>query len=54
MQDGKYAHAPLPDPKLASRRIDVPKMYNIARYRPQYAGRLGSPMLLVPLNSGPS
>src|ERR1700719_1128424 len=54
VQDGKYAHAPLPDPKLASRRIDVPKMYNIARYRPQYAGRIGSPLLLVPVSSDPS
>jgi len=51
VQDGKYTHAPLPDPKLTSRRVDVPKMYNLARYRPQYAGRLGSPLLLVPVSA---
>ncbi len=46
VRDGKYTHTPLPDPKLGARRIDVPKMYNVTRYRPHYAGRLGSPLLL--------
>jgi ATP-dependent phosphofructokinase / diphosphate-dependent phosphofructokinase len=46
VRGGKYTHAPLPDPKLGARRIDVPKMYNVTRYRPHYAGRLGSPLLL--------
>ena len=51
VRDGKYTHAPLPDPKLGARRIDVPKMYNATRYRPHYAGRLGSPLLLSTVDS---
>ena len=51
VRDGKYTHTPLPDPKLGARRIDVPKMYNVTRYRPHYAGRLGSPLLLSALES---
>lgn len=51
VRDGKYTHAPLPDPKLGARRIDVPKMYNVTRYRPHYAGRLGSPLLLSAVES---
>ena len=47
IQDGKYAHAPLPDPSLGPRRVDVPTMYNIERFRPRYNGKLGDPMLLV-------
>lgn len=51
VRDGKYTHAPLPEPKLGARRIDVPKMYNVTRYRPHYAGRLGSPLLLSAVES---
>jgi ATP-dependent phosphofructokinase / diphosphate-dependent phosphofructokinase len=43
---GKYTHAPLPDPSLGSRRIDVPSMYNVERLRPRYDSRLGMPLLL--------
>ena len=50
VRDGKYTHVPLPDPKLGSRRVDVPSMYNLTRYRPHYAGRLGSPLLLSSVN----
>jgi 6-phosphofructokinase len=46
VQDGKYTHAPLPDPKLGARCIDVATMYNTTRCRPHYAGRLGAPLLL--------
>lgn len=46
VRDGKYTHVPIPDPKLGARRIDVPSMYNLTRYRPHYAGRIGSPLLL--------
>ena len=48
IRDGKYAHAPLPDPALGPRKIDVGTMYNLARLRPQYDGKLGSPLLLGP------
>jgi 6-phosphofructokinase 1 len=50
IQDGKYAHTTLPDPALGPRRVDVPTMYNIERFRPRYNGKLGDPMLLVGLD----
>ncbi len=49
IQDGKYAHTALPDPALGPRKVDVPVMYNVARFRPRYDGKLGDPMLLVGL-----
>jgi 6-phosphofructokinase 1 len=49
IQDGKYAHAALPDPALGPRKVDVPSMYNVERFRPRYNGKLGDPMLLVGL-----
>jgi 6-phosphofructokinase 1 len=51
VRDGKYTHVPLPDPILGARRLDVPRMYNATRYRPHYAGRLGSPLLLSTVDS---
>jgi 6-phosphofructokinase len=45
IRDGKYAHSPLPDPNGGTRRVDL-EMYNLERYRPQYADRLGHPLLL--------
>lgn len=50
IQDGKYAHTHLPDPALGPRKVDVPVMYNSARFRPRYDGKLGDPMLLVGLD----
>ena len=32
------------------RKVDVPAMYNVARFRPRYDGKLGDPMLLVGLD----
>jgi ATP-dependent phosphofructokinase / diphosphate-dependent phosphofructokinase len=46
IRDGKYDHAPLPDPALGPRKVDVATQYNAERFRPQYASRLGDPMLL--------
>ena len=46
IRDGKYAHAPLPDPALGARRVDVDQMYNVERYRPRYTGLLGHPLML--------
>src|SRR5438876_1053124 len=48
IREGKYDHAPLPDPELGPRRIDVARMYNTERLRPQYADKLGWPLLLGP------
>src|SRR4029077_15690229 len=50
IQDGKYAHTALPDPALGPRKVDVPTMYNVARFRPRDNGKLGDPMLLVGLD----
>jgi 6-phosphofructokinase 1 len=50
IQDGKYAHTSLPDPALGPRKVDVSTMYNEARFRPRYDGKLGDPMLLVGLD----
>jgi 6-phosphofructokinase 1 len=50
IQDGKYTHTQLPDPALGSRKVDVPALYNVARFRPRYDGKLGDPMLLVGLD----
>ncbi len=49
VQDGKYAHAPLPDPAAGPRKVDVAKLYSEVRCRPQYAGRIGSPLMLTQL-----
>ena len=46
VQDGKYTHAPLPDPKLGPRRVDVDRLYNVERFRPKYTEKLGVPLLL--------
>jgi ATP-dependent phosphofructokinase / diphosphate-dependent phosphofructokinase len=46
IRDGKYAHAPLPDPALGARHVDVNEMYNVERFRPIYSGLLGRPLLL--------
>ena len=45
IQDGKYAHVPIPEPGPA-RRVDVEGMYDLGRFRPQYHDRLGRPLLL--------
>ncbi len=46
IQDGKYTHAPLPDPKAGPRKVDVARMYNLERFRPHYSDKLGLPLLL--------
>jgi len=46
IQDGKYTHAPLPDPALGPRTVDVAKLYNFERFRPHYSDKLGVPLLL--------
>ena len=47
IQDGKYAHAPMP--RKPARRVDVDTEYQVDRFRPKYAQRLGEPMLLTQL-----
>jgi len=47
VREGRYAHAPLPDPALGPRTVDVEKLYNTERYRPHYTGKLGAPLFLI-------
>jgi ATP-dependent phosphofructokinase / diphosphate-dependent phosphofructokinase len=37
---------PIPDPKRGPRKLDVATAYNIERYRPNYANKLGVPVFL--------
>jgi 6-phosphofructokinase len=43
---GRYDLAPIPDPKLGPRRVDVATMYNTERYRPTWASKRGLPVFL--------
>lgn len=45
VQKGCYAHTPLPDTKLGARRVDLATLYDTERYRPNYTGKLGVPLL---------
>jgi 6-phosphofructokinase 1 len=44
---GCYTMAPIPDPKLGPRKVDVDTMYNKARYRPNYANKMDLPIFLT-------
>jgi len=45
--EGRYALAPIPDPALGPRKVDVATMYNTDRYRPNYGSKLGLPVFLT-------
>lgn len=45
IQHGCYAAVPLPKLSLGARKVDVAKMYNTERYRPNYSSKLGAPLL---------
>ena len=45
--EGRYTLAPMPDPALGPRKVDVATMYNTDRYRPNYANKLGLPIFLT-------
>jgi 6-phosphofructokinase 1 len=44
---GCYSAVPIPDPKLGPRKVDVPSMYNVERFRPFYADKLDLPIFLT-------
>ena len=44
---GCYTMAPIPDPKLGPRRVEVSTMYNTERYRPTYILKLGLPIFMT-------
>src|SRR6266849_8207057 len=46
IHNGCYEMAPIPDPKLGPRRLDVDSMYDKIRYRPNYHAKLGMPVFL--------
>ena len=45
VQNGCYAHAPLPASSLGARKVDIATLYNTERYRPNYTSKLGGPLL---------
>jgi 6-phosphofructokinase len=47
ISNGCYAAVPIPDPKLGPRKVDVPTMYNVDRFRPFYADKMGLPIFLT-------
>lgn len=47
IRSGCYTMAPIPDPKLGPRRVDVATMYNTERYRPRYDHKLDLPIFLI-------
>jgi 6-phosphofructokinase 1 len=47
IRGGCYSLAPIPDPALGPRKIDVENMYNTDRYRPKYSDKLGLPVFLI-------
>ncbi|NNE07692.1 MAG: 6-phosphofructokinase [Gemmatimonadetes bacterium] len=46
IRDGNYAHTTIPDPSLGPRTVNIAQLYNPERYRPNYASKIGSPLLL--------
>ena len=47
IRGGCYTLAPIPDPALGPRKIDIETMYNTDRYRPKYSDKLGLPVFLT-------
>jgi ATP-dependent phosphofructokinase / diphosphate-dependent phosphofructokinase len=45
VQNGCYAHAPLPASSMGARNVDIAALYNTERYRPNYSSKLGAPLL---------
>ena len=45
IQNGCYVHVPLPESSSGSRKVNVAKLYNTQRYRPNYASKLGAPLI---------
>jgi len=45
IQNGCYATAPLGDLSRGARKVNIAKLYNTERYRPNYRSKLGMPLL---------
>jgi 6-phosphofructokinase 1 len=50
---GCYELAPIPDPSIGPRKVDVAAAYNTERYRPMYANKLGLPVFLDRVKAAP-
>lgn len=46
IKNGRYASLRIPESSVGPRKLDVELIYNKQKYRPNYSGRLGSPILL--------
>ncbi len=46
IRGGCYDHVDLPERAWGSRQLDIEALYDVERYRPRYAGKLGEPLLL--------
>jgi len=44
---GCYTMAPIPDPRLGPRKVEIATMYNTERYRPTYNLKLGLPIFMT-------
>ena len=47
INEGRYVMAPIPDPKLGPRKVDIASMYDTECYRPQYDYKIGLPIFLT-------
>ena len=47
ISNGCYTLAPIPDPKLGPRHVDIATQYNVERYRPTYDHKLALPVFLT-------
>jgi ATP-dependent phosphofructokinase / diphosphate-dependent phosphofructokinase len=47
INEGRYAMAPIPDPKLGPRKVDIASMYDTERYSPKYDRKIGLPIFLT-------
>jgi ATP-dependent phosphofructokinase / diphosphate-dependent phosphofructokinase len=47
ISNGCFTMAPIPDPALGPRKVEVDTMYNTERYRPMYDHKLGLPIFLT-------
>ena len=47
INEGRYVMAPIPDPKLGPRKVDIASMYDVEWYRPNYEHKTGLPIFLT-------
>jgi ATP-dependent phosphofructokinase / diphosphate-dependent phosphofructokinase len=45
LQNGCYSQVPLASLPSGARKVDIARLYNVERYRPNYTSKLGAPLL---------